>query len=243
MSYDTWFDSAENRTLIAICTRRQIKGIGIGGIIWGIINIGIGVFAVQMAAVNVGILILGVIMLGVGVQALRKPTLKTLLIESIVAGLLFAWNLGMTIYNMNLGEGFDPRGLIFPLVIAIAIFNQHKKLQHLREAIDSVQPAQIDTMKKTCKALLKKKLKNEPAVLQTNDAKTRVQLLPDRAFFAQRDQMKAFIVPRDILASALGDVTVKKFKLVVNHPLEKLTYKFDAKNSDKIRQWLATPVA
>ena len=35
----------------------------------------------------------------------------------------------------------------------------------------------------------------------------------------------------------------KKLRVVVRHPLGKLTYAFDKKNSEKIKGWLSTPAA
>ena len=58
MGYDPWFDSDENKTLMAICTRKLIRNIGIGGIIWGVVNLGLGFVAIQETIINVGILIL-----------------------------------------------------------------------------------------------------------------------------------------------------------------------------------------
>jgi len=43
MQYEDWFDTAENKTLLAVCTRKWIKNIGFGGIIWGLIIIVLGV--------------------------------------------------------------------------------------------------------------------------------------------------------------------------------------------------------
>ena len=98
MEYDAWFDTDENKTLLAICARKLISNIGIGGIIWGLINIGVGIVSVQVMLINVGVLILGVIMLGTGVQALKSPSLRILLVQTIVTVLLLAWNVGMSIF-------------------------------------------------------------------------------------------------------------------------------------------------
>jgi len=123
MAYDPLFDSEENKALVAICTRKLIRNIGIGGIIWGVINVGIGIAAVQEAPINVGILILGVLMLGTGIQALARPTLGVLLTETIVTVLLVAWNVGMFFINRGEGAPTDPRGFLFPLIISVVFAN------------------------------------------------------------------------------------------------------------------------
>ena len=197
----------------------------------------------QETAINAGILILGVMMLGAGVQALRRPSLGVLLTETVVTVLLLLWNLGISVLNLLAAGAFDPRGIIFPLVIAVVFANYYRKLGHLRELIASVAPEKIETTKRICKTLLKRKLKDEPLILQTTDRKCRAQLMDDRAFFIQRDLMRAFVGTRDAVRSAVAKSEAKRWTAVFNHPLGKLKYRFDRKNTDKLRNWLSTEQA
>lgn len=237
MRYDSWFDSDENRTLMAICTRKLIRNIGIGGIIWGVINMGLGAAAIPVVELNAGILILGVLMLGTGVQALRSPTLGVLLTETIVAVLLFLWNLGISILNLRAGEEFVPRGLVFPLIIAVVSANHYRKLGSLRDRIASVTREKIEAAQRICKAILKKKLKDESLIVQTADRKCRAQLMDDQAFFIQRDLLRAFVAKRDAVLSAVAQPEAKSWALTFNHPLGKLKYRFDKNNTGKLRTW------
>jgi hypothetical protein len=237
MPHDSWFDTDENKALIAICARKLISNIGIGGIVWGAINLLIGAFAILDNPINAGILILGVVMLGAGIQALRNPTLGVLLTETIVTGLLFVWNLGISILNSLTGGGIEPRGLIFPLVIAVVFINYYRKLGPLREQIASVAPEKIKSTKQVCKTLLKKKLKEEPSVVQTNDSRCRAQLMENLAFFVQRDLMRAFVVSKEDLRRTVVDPEAKKLKMKFNHPLGALVYQFDKGSSEKLRAW------
>jgi hypothetical protein len=239
MKYDPLFDSDENRALMAICTRKLIRNIGIGGIIWGVINTVLGFFAIQVAVVNVGPLILGVMMLGTGVQALRSPSLGVLLTETVVTVFLFLWNVGISVYNMMEGAPFDPRGIIFPLVIAVVFANNYRRLGHLRDLIASVPADKIDATKRMCKTIVKKKLKDEPLIVQTTDHKCRAQLMDDRAFFIQRDLMRAFVAPREAVRGAIAKPESKSWAAVFSHPLGKLKYGFDKKNTEKLRNWLS----
>lgn len=240
MQYDSWFDSDENRTLLAICTRKLIKNIGIGGIIWGLLNIGIGVVAIQATLLNVGILILGLLMLGTGVQALRKPSLGVLLAETIVTVFLFLWNLGIAILNGLVGEPPDPRGIIFPLIFVIVFAGNYRKLRHLRELISRIPPEKIQETKQVCKTIVKRKLKDEPLLVQSTDRKCRAQLFDTSVFFIQRDLMRAFVASQDAVRSAIAKPEAKSWTLVFNHPLGKLKYRFDKKNTEKLKAWLFT---
>jgi hypothetical protein len=240
MKHDAWFDSDENKTLMAICTRKQIKNIGIAGIIWGVINIGIGVFAIRVTAINAGLLALGVLMLGTGIQALRRPSLGVLLTETIVSVLLLLWNIGISIFNLRVVGTFEPRGIILPLIVAIALANQYRKLGHLRGLIESVDPEKIQATKRVCKTMLKRKLKDEPLIVETTDRKCRAQLMEDRAFFIQRDLMRAFVGEREAVRAAIAKPESKKWTAAFHHPLGTLRYSFDKKNTEKLKNWLST---
>ncbi|MFH0952829.1 MAG: hypothetical protein V1873_00710 [Verrucomicrobiota bacterium] len=243
MDYEPWFDSRENRALLAICARRLIKNTGIGSIVWGALNMAVGLFAVGATLLNLGILVLGLLMLGAGIYALTKRSLNAFLAETVVAILLFLWNLGISILNYVAFHVVDPRGLVVPLLIAWYFYKHYSKLQHLKEQIESVEPAQMKATKDVCKTLLKKKLKEEPAVIQTSDGKCRAQLLEDTAFFVQRDLLRAFVAPKQDVQKAIAKPDAKGLKVSFSHPVEKLNYSFDRKNSDKIRAWLSAMAA
>ena len=239
MATDALFNTNENRALIAICTRKLISNIGVGGIIWGVINTALGIAAMQETVLNVGLVILGVMMLGTGVQAVKSPTLGVLLMETIVTILLLLWNVAISILNFQAFGTFDPRGLIFPLIIAAVFANYYRKLGHLREQIASVEPEKIKATRKICKTLLKKKLKNEPLLIQTTNRRCRAQLMDEKAFFIQRDLMRAFVGSKQDIAEAVVKPDAKTLKLQFDHPVGKLMYQFDKKNSEKLKEWLS----
>lgn len=162
-----------------------------------------------------------------------------LLTETIVTVLLFLWNLGISVLNLLAGESFDPRGLIFPLIIAVVIGNNYRKLGPLRDLIATVAPENIEAAKRVCKAIVKKKLRDEPLIVQTADRKCRVQLMDDRAFVIQRDLMRAFVGTRDAMRIAVAKPGAKSWTTAFNHPLGKLKYRFDRKNTEKLRIWLS----
>jgi len=243
MKYDSWFDADENKALLAVCARKLIRNIGIGGIIWGLINIGIGVIALEATLLNAGLVLLGLLMLGTGIQALRSPTLGVLLSETIVTILVFLWNLGISILNFQATNEFNPRGLIFPLIIAAATFNYYRKLQHIREQISSVEPQRIKATQEIYKTLAKKKLKEDKSVVQTTDRKCRAMLMDGKAVFIQRDLMRAFAGSREDIRKSVVELEAKSLTLSFKHPLGPLKYKFDKHSSQKIRDWLSAPPA
>jgi len=240
MKYDSFFDTEENKTLTAICTRRLIRNIGIGGIIWGMLNLAIGIEAIQVTMLNAGIIILGVLMLITGTQALREPSFEILKAETIVVALLFIWNVGISVLNLMATGRMNAYILIFPLIITIAFANYYRKLGHLREQIDSIEPEKINATKQMCKELVKTKLKNEPSVIETKNRRCRVKFMDKTALFIQRDLMRAFVGTKEEIYLAIKNPYIKSFTLQFNHPVGKLTYYFDRKNSEKLKTWLSS---
>jgi len=176
-------------------------------------------------------------MLGTGVRALKNPSLRVLLLETLVASLLFVWNLVVFILNALVGE-IHPIGLILPLIVVATLAGYYKKLQHLRDQIASVEPEKIKAAKQTAKALLKKKLKKEPFVIQSGNGRCRAQLMEDTAFFIQRDLMRAFVATRQEVRDAVAKPEASSWKTVFIHPLGKLTYAFNKKNTAKLKDWI-----
>jgi hypothetical protein len=240
MKYDSFFDTEDNKTLTAICTRKLIRNIGIGGIIWGIINLLIGIAAIQVTMLNAGIIILGVLMLITGNYALKKPSFEVLQAETLVCALLFFWNVGIAVLNTMAGSTFEPRGLIFPGIIAFVMFKYYRRLGYLRGRIESVDPEQIEQARKMCKALSGIKLKNEPSVIQTTNGRCRVKFMDKTGLFIQRDLMRAFIATKEEIYLAIQKPYTSSFKLIFNHPAGQLTYVFDKKNSEKLKTWLTS---
>jgi hypothetical protein len=240
MTESALFNTDENKTLIAICTRKLISNIGIGAIIWGLANTVLSALSLQASILNIGLLIIGMLMLGVGIKALSRPSLGVLLAETIVMLVLFVWNVAIAILNYQADASFEPRGIVFPLVVACTFASQYRKLVHLREHIESVEPEKIKTTKQMCKMLLKKKLKTEPQIIQSHNRKCRAQLLDEQAFFIQRDLMRAVVGSKEDIRAAIVKPEAKTLLLHFNHPAGKIKYLFDKTNSAKLNNWLST---
>ena len=233
------FDKPENRVLLVVCARNQIRNIGIGGLIWGILNTVIGAFAVQVDLINSGILLLGLLMLGAGINALRRPSLNAILLEAFVSLSLFVWNVFITVVNTLAGTPVSAQGLIFPAIIAVVFFDQHKKLGHLKDMIAAMPAEDLKRAKTICKELQRKKVRKEPNIVESTDRKFRLALTGDRIFCFRRDLLRAFYLSKTEFQSLLGELAKKNLRMIVEHPLGKLKPAFNRKNSEKIKSWLA----
>jgi len=238
MTGDNLFYSDENKALISICARKLISKIGLGAILWGSICIIWSIAYIEKDILNIGLLILGGFMLGTGIKALIKPSLGALLTEAIVAVGLFLWNLGVSII---IYRDFNPsviEYLIPPLIFATVFTVYYYRLSHLRKQIATIEPEKIKAAGQACKALLKKKLKNEPLVVQTKDSRCRAQLMDEKALFIQKNMKRAFMGSKEDIREAVLNPDSKRLKLYFKHPLGKLKYQFDRKNSEKLKHWL-----
>jgi hypothetical protein len=94
-----------------------------------------------------------------------------------------------------------------------------------------------------CKQLFKSKLKDSPDIAEASSRRCCVRLMRDAAFCVQRNLARAFYMDRAHFQACIPDLNQKKLRFVVRHPLGKLTYAFDQKNSEKIKSWLSAPAA
>ncbi len=245
MHHDPLFDSTENQALLVVCARKTIRNTGIAGIVWGGINLIIGYGAIQVTMLNVGLLALALMMLGTGILALAKPSLHALLAAAIVSTLLLFWNVGVTTLNLMAGdtEGAITGSLIVPLIAAVIFFKQYLKLGHLKESIASMNHETVKEASGLCKQLFKSKLKESPDIAEASSRRCRMRFMSDAVFCAQRNLARAFYMNRTHFQECIPDLNRKKLRMVVRHPLGKLTYAFDKKNSEKIRGWLGVSAA
>jgi hypothetical protein len=244
MQTDPFFAQTENQSLLVICARKKIRNAAMLGIGWGLFNLVFGYFALRFNPLNIGLVLLGLLMIAAGVNALRKPSLHCLLAEGFVALLLFIWNFGITILNLSAGGAaaapINPHAVIWPAVAAVVFFRQYRRLGHLKEAMSTMAHETVKEATALCKGLFKAKLKESPDIAEASSRRCRMRLMSDAVFCVQRNLASAFYVNRAAFQHCITDLNRKRLQVVVNHPLGKLTYAFDKKNSDKIRTWLAS---
>jgi hypothetical protein len=231
------FESTENRFLLVIGARKTMRNAGTIGVIWGVLNFGIGIVAMKYNAINGGMVLLGVIMLTAGIYTLLRPSLNTLLVEALVSALLFAWNVGIAFLNGMSGHASQPNlhGLIFPLIAAVALFNQYRKLGHLKEAISAMDPLAVKKATSACKEMFREKLKAKNDIVEASSKRCRVRLLGDRVFCAQRNLNRAFHMDLPTFRACITNPAGKKLQFSVNHPLG--TVRYDKKNSEILKSW------
>ena len=244
MQTDPLFTQNENQALLVVCARKKIRNAALFGIVWGTINLLLGIFALRINPLNAGLLLLGLLMLATGVHALRKPSLHCLLAEGIVAALLFVWNLGISVLNELTSAGHvNPHHLIWPAVAAGVFLHQYHRLGYLKEAMSAMAHDTVKEATALCKTLFKAKLKESPDIAEASSRKCRLRLMTDAVFCVQRNLAAAFYLNRDTFQQCIPDLNRKRLRMVVRHPLGKLTFAFDKKNSDKIKGWLSNSLA
>jgi hypothetical protein len=183
-------------------------------------------------------------MLGTGILALTKPSLHALLAAAVVSTLLLFWNLSVLALNIMAGgpSGFGG-GFIMPLIFAVFFFRQYLKLQHLKDAISAMDGGTVKEATALCKQLFKSKLKESPDIAEASSRRCRMRFMSGAVFCAQRNLAAAFYMNRANFQGCIPDLNRKKLRVVVRHPLGKLTYAFDKKNSENIKGWLGAATA
>ena len=237
--YHPLFQKRNNQMLLAVSARKIIKRVAIGGIIWGILNTTIGVFAVMVSIVNIGLVLLGLLMLGVGVLALVKPSRHTLLLEAIASGILVCWNIGIGIYNAAVFGGTDrPISFIAPLVVAITFTGYYRKLKPVEGAIATLKPELMTASKETCKRLFKIKQKDNDNLIVFTNSKYRLLYEEGQFIFFAKDMSASFIATPEELRELILDPQKKKLRLVIDHPMNKVKIGLNKKRTARLLEMI-----
>lgn len=108
----------------------------------------------------------------------------------------------------------------------------------MKDAIVSINHATIKEAAGICKQLFKSKPKESPDIVQSTSKRHRLRLMSDAVLCVQRNLATAFNLNRTDFSQCITDANKKCLRVVVRHPLGKLNYAFDKKNSEKIKTWL-----
>lgn len=238
MNHDKIFDTQENQRLTAICVRSYLSDVGFFGIIWGIINIAIGIDGAANSNINILIIVMGAIMLLVGVRAKINPQFKTIMHEAVIMGMLLVWNIGITILDSSFTAKSSMLYIVLPIILLSKWIIQYKRLKHLKELIDSVHPLELKEMKEKQKILQKMNIKKEPLIVETTDKLARGEISEDSIFFIQKKLSRAFIVSKEDIKNAIEKHDSEKLKMSFKHPVGEFCYYFNKANSDKIKEWI-----
>lgn len=162
-----------------------------------------------------------------------------------LSALLLCWNIGIAILNARVGDTghVNGHGLIFPAVAAVVFFSQYKRLGHLKSAIASMDHATVKEAATICRQIFKTQLKHAPDIVQASSNHCRLKLMSDSVLCVQRNLARAFSLKRTDFQQCILHPEKDRLRVVVRHPLGKLTYAFDRKNSEKIKSWLGTSSA
>ena len=91
-----------------------------------------------------------------------------------------------------------------------------------------------------CKALKKVKLKEDPSVIQSTNRQFRIKFMNNKGLIFQRRMLFAFTATKEEIYLAIKNPYIKSFTVEFHHPVLKLTFKFDRKNSEKLKRWLSS---
>jgi len=91
-----------------------------------------------------------------------------------------------------------------------------------------------------CKQIFKTKAKDAPDVVQASSNRCRLKLMSESVLCVQRNLARACSLNRTDFQQCILHPEKPRLRVVVPHPLGKLTYVFDRKNSAKIKSWLGT---
>jgi hypothetical protein len=220
---DIPFKSAENQALLVLCARKTIRTAAILGIIWGVVNLVIGFFAVKANLLNAGILFLALLMLGAGIAAIRNPSHKSLRTEAVISVLLLCWNVGIAMINARAGYAnrIDGHSLIFPAIAAAVFFRQYNRLGHIKEQIETMDGSRLKEAAALCKQLFKTKLKNSPDIAQESRKRCRFRLMTDSVFCAHKNLAHAFCLNRTDFKQCILNPEKKRVRVVVIIPSAK----------------------
>jgi hypothetical protein len=188
---------------------RNLRLSGIGDVIWGLINSGIGLTLVNRGTaaaliIGGGLMLLGSLLLGVGLWIIIKPTPIGTIIDGVALLVVALWNGALAVLIMAVNPATPP---VVPIVLCISQIGWgiHRILRYPRFASAvAMQPsaAAVKRLADLASQMLKAKPRDDAQMLQFTRKsslaveKWKARLMPEVGIFV--GQTTGFFGRRDI---------------------------------------------
>jgi len=146
---------------------RALRQMGWGGIVFGIINIGLGIaFTISLGPINALLVLIGLFLLVSGIWCLALPGAEGVISNGIALILVGLWNILVTIGNVAGGE--NPQFWwailgVFLIAAGVQCFRQYARYSlALRHGVSREEAAMMDKLVKT---ILKANAKEEEDII------------------------------------------------------------------------------
>ncbi len=230
----------ENKGLVLISAHRIVYVAGVFGVVFGLMNTLGGVFAAVEDSANLPLPFLGVCLFGLAVAARKRPSLGTLLGLTVVAALLLFWHFWAFLVDLSWSQGpIMQVGLSFLLT---AYCGRHcERLLHLGDSLSTVTERELKAAQQSLELWAREQRKGperNPYVAASWLHWCRIALLADKAICVNWSATRAFVLDRRELRMAVKRGNAARFTIRLNHPLGRIWYPFDRKNTERLRTWL-----
>jgi hypothetical protein len=189
---------------------RTLRHMGWGGVVFGIINIALGItFTLTMHPINLILVLIGLFVLAAGIWCLALPGAEGAICNGIALILVGLWNLFVTVLNIAAGANPQVWWAIFGIILIAAGVQCFQKYARFSEALrHGVSREEMTMMDRLVKSILKANAKEDDDII----------LFQVRAFFGQKNwrgqlgQRVAFFVEqmtKEVLVADKDDMRVK----------------------------------
>ncbi|HZT79020.1 MAG TPA: hypothetical protein VFA26_02260 [Gemmataceae bacterium] len=189
---------------------RTLRRMGWGGVAFGILNIGLGVFFVfALGPVNALLAFIGLLLLGAGVWCLALPGAEGAIANGVGMLLVGLWNFAVTFLNLIAGAGAHVWPIIFGVFAfgaAVQSFKQYARFSAaLRHGASADELKMMDDLVQT---ILKANPKEDEDIITfrvrvfPQEKEWRGQLGRDVAFFVEK-------MSKEVLVAHRGQVNIE----------------------------------
>jgi hypothetical protein len=226
---------------------RALRTMGWGGIVFGLINIGLGIaFVVSLHPINAVLALIGLFLLLSGVWCLVLPGAEGVITNGIALILVGVWNIIVTV--LNLAAGANPQVWwavfgVFLIAAAVQCFQKYARFaEALRHGVSQQEKAMMDGL---VKAILKANAKEDEDIITfqvrtfAQQKEWRGQLRQDVAVFVEKMSKEVLVAPRAGVritphGKALLGKSLKATVKIRDHTWEAL---LSPKAFDRYRDW------
>jgi len=242
MKYEPWFETEENKGLLAISAWRMIRFFASCMVLVALACIGIGIgMWVKSPVISRCCIGVGVLLLPACCYAWVRPSASSFLLLAVMT---VPFASGLVVFALVSDRRLPDWRILVGSVggaLGVLVFRFYNALKPLRELVKSVSLEQASHARAFRRSVFEREPHSEKNLVKAHDAtgEFRIQLMDDRALFVERRGSKMFILPKDVIRSLASGSAEGDLRMKILHPLDTVALQFDLENAQRIKDWLA----
>ncbi len=225
---------------------RQLRGSGIGSVLFGVLAIAMGASTMGQVPINGALIVLGILLIAEGVWVMAAPSAAGLVVDGLAVMTIGIWNIGISLAAIggSSGDSLTGRFLVFgilQLAWGLGRMGQYRRFADLRGF--RLDPDGRARLGREIEAVRSATGRRDVVAFKTGAAEGRFRLLGDSAALFLRGRFVEVLSRKDVVCGPVEKSAGDSLALTLRVKKRKLSAAMTPDNLQRLREWAGAPAA